>query len=1196
MRSFLLKTLLSVSLATTALAQGDRGTVTGTVSDPQGAIVPNATVQLRNSDTGSQFQTITTDTGNYTLPNLPIGNYELTVELSGFKRYTQSGIRIQVAQIARIDVILAVGSTTETVNVTADAPLLKTENAEISHNITSEQMNALPLNFAGVGVGNMRTPYAFLQLTPGGNITPSGNSYNIRINGSPANTLHIRVEGQEASHTLQPGSPHQVQPSVEALQEVSVQTSNFSAEYGEVAGGMFNLTTKSGTNRLRGSVYEYFVNEAFNAGQAFTNDGSGDRVRSRQRKHDFGGSLGGPVVLPKLYDGRNRTFFFFNYEMYRHREIVTGSYLTVPTDAYRGGDFSAALTGRNLGTDPLGRPIMENAIYDPLTERTLASGQVVRDPFLNNVIPANRLNPTALKVQEFIPRADRAGIIQNWLQTYPSQRIQDIPSIKIDHNLNDRAKLSFFWTRYRTDHFSGQDGLPDIISAWRFIQIRSHTLRVNYDHSLTPTLLLHLGAGLLRYGNPDIGTEEGRNYDAYGILGLRGGAINGMPRFQNLNTNQGGMQQNIGPTNFNQYATEKPTGVASVTWVRSSHTIKFGGEFRIDTYTDRNTRMGTGVYGFSRNETALPYLQNTNIGGGSIGFPYASFLLGLVNNGSVAGNADPQLRKNSLSFFAQDTWKATRKLTLDYGLRWDYQQAPRELHRRQSSFDPNTPNPSAGGLLGAVGYEGYGPGRCNCTYASTYPYAFGPRLGAAYQIDQKTVLRAGWGITYGQTGNFNFITNTPMIGVGFNSLSFTAPAFGVPAADLTRGLVYDPAELYVATYDPGLRPSPGQVNSPPYWVDPNGGRPGRIFQWNVSLQRELTSNLVLEAAYVGNRGAWFMANNQININAVTPESLQAFGLDVNNAADRTLLTSAISSAAVRARGFNAPYAGFPSGQTLAQALRPYPQFGNIDVQYAPLGNTWYDSLQAKLTKRYSHGLDMTASFTWQKELTRGAENQSGGGAQVNDVFNREQNKYLSSFSQPFVFVIGANYELPKFSSSKVVRAALGGWTVSGIMKYASGLPIRVPAANTNLTNYLFRGTFANRVPGEPLFLKDLNCGCFDAEREFVLNPRAWQEPALGQFGNSAAYYNDYRFARRPDEQLSLGRTFRMGEGGTFFSIRGEFFNVFNRTYLNNPDSTNAATTPTFDAQARTISGFGRIATNTVFSPPRFGQIVARFQF
>jgi hypothetical protein len=433
-----------------------------------------------------------------------------------------------------------------------------------------------------------------------------------------------------------------------------------------------------------------------------------------------------------------------------------------------------------------------------------------------------------------------------------------------------------------------------------------------------------------------------------------------------------------------------------------------------------------------------------------------------------------------------------------------------------------------------------------------------------------------------------------MIGVGFNILSFTAPSFGEPATDLSRGLVYNPNDLYNASYDPGLRPSPGQVNSPPFWVDPNGGRPGRIVQWNISLQRELTTNFVLEASYVANRGAWFMANSLININAVTPERLRTFGLDVNSATDQALLRSTISSSTAQARGFRPPYAAFPSGQSVAQSLRPYPQFGNIDVQYAPLGNTWYDALQAKLTKRYSHGLDMTASFTWQKELTRGAENQSGGGAQVNDVFNREQNKYLSSFSQPFVFVTGINYEVPRFGSNRYIRGALGGWTVSGIVKYASGLPIRVPAANNNLANLLFRGTFANRVAGEPLFLKDLNCGCFNPNTELVLNPRAWTDPAQGQFGTSAAFYNDYRYARRPDEQMSLGRTFRMGERA-FFSVRGEFFNVFNRTYLNNPDSANAAATPVL-SNGQIISGFGRIATNTVAQPPRFGQIVARFQF
>jgi len=264
--------------------------------------------------------------------------------------------------------------------------------------------------------------------------------------------------------------------------------------------------------------------------------------------------------------------------------------------------------------------------------------------------------------------------------------------------------------------------------------------------------------------------------------------------------------------------------------------------------------------------------------------------------------------------------------------------------------------------------------------------------------------------------------------------------------------------------------------------------------------------------------------------------------------------------------------------------------------WAPLGNSWYDSLQVKLTKRYSHGLDFTAAYTFSKTLAT-VEAHDGTIVPLNDVYNRGNAKTLSSSDQPHVFVTGFNYQVPGFSSNRVVKAVASGWTVGGILRYSSGFPIRVPSAQSTINSLVFRGgTNANRVPGQPLFLKDPDCRCFDPNKEFILNPAAWSNPAPGEWGTAATYYSDYRTARRPDEQLSLGRNFRVREK-MGFSVRAEFFNVFNRTYLNNPDSTNALATPVVNpAAGQTTSGFGRINTGTTFNPPRSGQIVARFTF
>jgi hypothetical protein len=343
---------------------------------------------------------------------------------------------------------------------------------------------------------------------------------------------------------------------------------------------------------------------------------------------------------------------------------------------------------------------------------------------------------------------------------------------------------------------------------------------------------------------------------------------------------------------------------------------------------------------------------------------------------------------------------------------------------------------------------------------------------------------------------------------------------------------------------------------------------------------------------------WLQADEMIDFNAMTAQRLATFGLNVNDPTDQQLLTSTIGSAQVQARGFRAPYAGFPSSATLAQALRPYPQFGSIATRWAARGDTWYDALQLKVTKRYSHGLSLTSSFSWQKEMNLGALSGlaiSQSGQPVNDIFNRQQNKYISGDSQPFQFVTGFNYQVPAYAGNRWLRALQRDWVVSGILRYASGLPIEVPLAQNNLSTLLFRGTFANRVPNQPLFLKDLNCHCIDPNKDFVMNPAAWSDPATGQFGTAAAFHNDYRYARRPTESAGFGRTFRIRESISL-QVRGEFFNVFNRTEFNNPDSTNALATPTRNAAGVPTAGFGRINPGSLYANPRSGQIVARFQF
>ena len=1174
-----------------AFAQGDRGSINGAVSDPAGALVPNAAVTVRNLETGSQYKTVTTETGNYTLAQLPAGAYELTVTANGFSRYVQQGVRALVASAVRVDVALQVGSTSDSVTVTSDAPLLRLEGAEQSQNISTETINSLPLNFGARGPGMLRDPFTFVEVMPGASI--SGRN-TVRVNGIPATTFGVLLEGQDLSMPMSPDGSDAVSPSVDALQEITVQTSNYAAEYGQAGGGLFNFTTKSGSNELHGSAYENLLNEQFGAGIPFTNGGGNAHVRPKVRKHDFGLNLGGPIVIPKLYNGKNRTFFFANYEKYIDRKHYGGAYATVPTDDFRKGDFAAILTGRSLGTDQLGRNIAENVIYDPTTTRT-QNGNRVRDPFPNNAIPQQMLDPTAAKIQALMPRASRAGLTNNFEQVGTTQRLNEITSIKIDHSFNEKSKISFYDHYYRTKFANnGADGLPSPLTSLRNGLARTHTVRIAYDYSITPTLLAHAGVGVVRQRIPDQAVPDVLNYDSVKQLGIVGAVDVGFPRITGLSGNLGGMSLGLGVTNAQVYYADKPSANASVTWVRGSHTYKAGGEWHRDIFANKNRNNTYGSWGFSNQQTTLPSTQGMSLSGGSIGFAYASFLLGSASNTSVANASDPQYRKEAWSLFLEDSWKVTRKLTLDYGLRWDYMPAMHELWDRVSGFDPTKPNPSAGGLLGATSYEGWGAGRCNCRFANTYPYALGPRLGLAYQLNSKTVIRAGWGITYSRTADFNYMGSS--IGVGYNSLSFSTPSYGDPASTFATGMQYKLSDLYTSSFDPGIRPQAGQINTPGSLTDSNGGRPPRLNQWSLGVQRELTKDLVVEANYVGNRGAWFEADSLVDPNALSPQRLQSFGLDINNAADRTLLTSRLDSTTAASRGFNKlPYAGYSAANTVAQSLRPFPQFSGLSVRWAPLGNTWYDSLQMKATKRFSRGLTFTSAFTYQKE-----QSTLGG---VNDVFNRPNQKGLDGMSVPFAFVTSFNYTLPGIGSNRLLHKVSSGWSLSGVFKYSSGALIAVPSSQNALSSLLFRGTRMNRVGGQPLYTADLNCNsCYDPQKTFVLNPKAWSDAGAGQWGYSSAYYNDYRDKRHPDEQLGLGRSFSFKEGVSL-SVRMEFFNVFNRLMLGAPSSGNPLSTQTKDANGFSTSGFGYINTATALSSStsgmfsqRYGQLVMRLTF
>ena len=357
-----------------------------------------------NSENGTEFPVATSETGNYTIASLRPGTYNVSAEAAGFKKITRSGILVAVATNVRVDVTLEVGAATESLTVTAEAPLLQTEDATQTHTLTGQQVGDLPINFGVMSGGYIRSPLTFVTLEPGANDTGLST---IRVNGMPNNTTDMYVEGQEAGNSMNPGSIYETTPNVEAIEAVALQTSNFAPEFGQIVAGTYNFNTKSGTNSFHGSGYEYFVNEDFDAGLTFTNDGNGHLIRPTERKNDFGFSVGGPIYIPKVYNGKNKSFFFFDWEWYKDSRFISGVYQTLPTMDMRNGNFSEILTGRNLGTDVTGAG--DHGEYD-LRSRHRPLGQrpeSVTDPFPGNIIPMSRISPVALKIQNFIPAADQ---------------------------------------------------------------------------------------------------------------------------------------------------------------------------------------------------------------------------------------------------------------------------------------------------------------------------------------------------------------------------------------------------------------------------------------------------------------------------------------------------------------------------------------------------------------------------------------------------------------------------------------------------------------------------------------------------------------------------------------------------------------------------------------------------------------------
>jgi hypothetical protein len=1174
----------------------------------------------------------------------------VTIEHAGFKAFRRSGLTLSAAQTLRMDAQLELGSTTDSITVSAEASMLHTEGGTLTANLVPSQIQNLPLLPVGTFI---RDPFALSNTVAGVLQTFVGT----RVNGLGQNSIQYRLEGEVLGQVNFPGITTRTQPSPDAIEQVAVQTSNVPVEFGSASGAVYNVSIKSGTNKFHGTVYDYAVNEILNAYDP------ANHTRNRVRRHDYGMNVGGPVKIPHLYDGTNRSFFFFNWEQYRDSQQQFATSLpTVPTAAYRGGDFSGLFAlndSANLRlnasgsmpahdyVDPLGRTVALGTIYDPRTTRTVIcppSGSdctpgasiTVRDPFSNNQIPTTLFDPVAVAtLNKYVPLPNVSGaLINNYQVAIPTSRITSSPALKLDQNLGSTMRLSFTYTQNKTTSavqaLGGlAEGFVEPITRNTGTYESGPSFRMNFDYTIRPTINYHLGLGysLFSFETRPLTTD----YDAVQDIGLRGATANkNFPLFNlgALTTPAAGGLNTLGTPGQTGLAERRPSISQNVTWVNGNHTIKVGGDFRLDMLPTFGFGGANGNYCFGVTPGSLtctnpgatwnPALLNVTgfQGNSNVGFTFANFLLGSVTSATISQPISYRRSKQQWGVFLQDSWRATRKLSIDMGIRWDYGTYTKEDYGRLGALSLSEPNTSAAGRPGGLIYEA----TCQCQFAQNYPYAIGPRLGLAYTMNPKTVLRGGIGLAYG---------STPVVGgVAQNSANTPATTNGFEAFQLRDGI---PASLQPQwpVYLSGQGLSVGAVGTAPTLIDPNAGRPDRTLQWNVSVQREVMANLVIEAAYVANRGAWQPATGFQDFNAISQDQLSRYGFTVGNVADGNFLQQTLAlagSTALATRGLALPYSNFPSNQTVLQSLRPFPQYSGAIAPSAPMGKSWYDALQLTATKRYSHGLQLTANYTFSKNL------QYVGSP---DIFNRDNGKDIVPGNPPQVLRVSFSYQTPRPAASipvlgnKWVAYAVGDWQLSGALFYQTGTYIARPSSNgTNpISRWLGRGPggaqlkqnadgsymspwainwtdLDGQTHPEPL---DINCHCFDPEKTIIFNPNAWTNVPDGQWASQTQILPFFRNARRPSENANFARNFRVGPEGRYtLQLRVEFQNIFNRQFApllpTVPTGTlgNFTTPVSLSPDGRNIAGFGtfgNLRNASAFGPAqRSGQFIARFTF
>ena len=1150
------RSLLPLVISSIALAQTNNGAIAGSVVDPTGAGVDGATVTARNTATG-QVSTTKVIAGSYRFPSLLIGKYEVNVTAQGFNGSKQTGVDVQVSSTTAVNFTLQVGDVAQSLTVSSEGSSIQSESSDIGTTVDTRQVVELPLALGGVGA--MRSPEAFVFLTPGATGPGTGNSNNgifiSKIGGGQNFGNEILLDGASILRTENGSSFDEAAPSVEAIQEFRVITSTLPAEYDRTTGGIESFTIKNGTNRFHGTAYDIFRNDALDANTWFNNARlaqcapsdalcQSNNLRPKDKKNDYGVNLGGPVWIPKLYNGRDKTFFFFNWEQYQENRGGT-NIANVPTLAERGGNFSEILTNQQIGTNTCdGSPIFQGQIFDPQTQRTGPGGVPCRTAFPSNIIPANRISQVSKNFLSYYPQPTSSGTISNFTFSDANPLFNTTYQIRIDHNFSDNSKFYASYHSRENARYTNTRVFPDPVdpNGWNQDFI-THYGRVGWDYIFSATLLNHLNVGYNRTNSinlaPAVTLAEAGNFAWASKLGI--GNITGVVghQFPNVNVGEGVPRLGIGNNDDNIDNGERFND--AVSWTKGKHNLAFGVDFRNQLYSTFAAGTDSGVYNFGRAQTAATPNLTSNSGNG-----IASFLLGQLGsaNRRISGHV-ARWTQPYFAVYVKDDFKLRPNFTVNLGIRWNLDVPRKESHDNTSNFSPTAPNPAANGRPGALVFGE--TCNCNAKWADTYYNAWAPRFGFAWTpgvLKSSVVIRGGYGIFYSPLQYTDFGGNQQQGYISTPNLN-SADAYS-PVFQWDNGF---PDVPLPPSSDPSQTNGQGGTN----YIKPEYGRPGMIQSWSFQIQKQIGSTMVGTIGWVGSHATHLRSAIE-NVNNIDPTYF-------------SLGDALLQPVSNNTAGVGLPYPSFSPTSQVQQALRPFPQYQYLFTDTLQNGgSSTYEALQATLERRFSQGISLQASFAWQKNITNADSilpGINGGTQQIQNPRNLALEKAISIQDIPVVFTTAFLYELPLgngkpfLNGNNIASWVLGGWQIGGVLRYQSGEPTAFGCAQgipgwDNCIRF-------DRVPGQVPLSNEVVNDSFDPFANRYYNRAAFADPNANRnggtyrFGNYPRVNSDARMQPYYNEDFSIIRNVRVKEQVTV-QLKAEMLNAFNRHIWARPDT------------------------------------------